>query len=83
MLNGGENKCAIVTAGIEGIDIDDLVAQLREQKINTSATQRNHGVINMDAKTVEMALRISPHYYNTAEEIDKAVGVIEELVSQL
>lgn len=83
VLDGGENKCAIVTAGIEGIDVDNLVAQLREQNINTSATKRNHAVIEMNEKNVETALRISPHYYNTVNEIDEAVGVIEELVYQL
>jgi len=36
----------------------------------------------MDEKRVESALRISPHYYNTAEEIDVAAATLEELLSQ-
>lgn len=84
VLDRGDDKCAIVTAGIDGINIDNLVVQLRERNINTSTTKPNQRIIdNMDGEKVETALRISPHYYNTAEEVDEALGVIEELVYQL
>lgn len=77
VLDRGANQCAIVTAGIGGVDINKLVETLREENINTSASNRNHGIIDMDTKEVETALRISPHYYNTAEEIDQLFGVLE------
>jgi selenocysteine lyase/cysteine desulfurase len=35
----------------------------------------------MDEKRVDSALRISPHYYNTREEIDTAVEALSEIVS--
>jgi selenocysteine lyase/cysteine desulfurase len=35
----------------------------------------------MDEKGTASALRISPHYYNTQEEIDTAVDAIQELLS--
>jgi selenocysteine lyase/cysteine desulfurase len=59
--------------------MDNLVARLREQKINTSATKRNYGVIDSDGEHIEIALRISPHYYNTIAEIEEAAKAIEKL----
>jgi selenocysteine lyase/cysteine desulfurase len=36
----------------------------------------------MDAKGVQSALRISPHYYNTVAEIDQAVGALAEALAE-
>ena len=37
--------------------------------------------IDMDEKGVRSALRLSPHYYNTPDEIDAAVAALAELLS--
>lgn len=76
-LDRGSRQCAIVTAAIENTNADQVVQILREYKINTSASKRHHGVIDMEAKQVETALRISPHYYNTVVEVDRAVEILE------
>ena len=34
----------------------------------------------MDEKGASSALRISPHYYNTKEEIDTTVEALEEIL---
>lgn len=81
VLDTGRELCAIVTVGIESMDADRLVGLLREMKINTSAVSRDHAVIDMDAKQSESALRISPHYYNTADEVDDLVDAIEQALS--
>jgi selenocysteine lyase/cysteine desulfurase len=36
----------------------------------------------MDEKGVEGALRISPHYYNTEDEVDALVEALRELVAR-
>jgi selenocysteine lyase/cysteine desulfurase len=36
----------------------------------------------MDSKHVTSALRISPHYYNTREEIDSAVEALSEVLAE-
>jgi selenocysteine lyase/cysteine desulfurase len=38
-------------------------------------------VIDMDEKRAGSAIRISPHYYNTAGEIDAAVDALRELLA--
>ena len=53
---------------------------LRKRRINTSAQIRVYAVIDYDEKGVAASLRISPHYYNTEEEIDQTVSAIRDLL---
>lgn len=82
VLDRGQRQCAIATASIGAVEADGLVETLREKDINTSAAMRHHAVIDMDAKGAETALRISPHYYNTTEEIDAAVDALQRVISR-
>ncbi len=81
VLDRGRELCAIVSVAIEGRDPAELVAWLHEQRINTSAQIRAYAVIDYDEKRVTRSLRISPHYYNTEEEIDEAVRTIRDLLA--
>lgn len=81
VLDAGEELCAIVTVEIDGHDAHDVVRELRDEAINTSALDRSSAVLDMDDKQARSALRLSPHYYNTAREIDIVVGAIEAIAS--
>ena len=81
VLDRGPELCAIVTVAVAGWNTTELKLELRRRGINTSSPQREDAVIDMDEKEVESALRISPHYYNTREEIDSAVEVLSEILS--
>lgn len=69
LLDIGTPQSSIITMTIANQTAQHVLASLREQKINTSIGFRNFALIDFDAKKVEWALRISPHYYNTEEEI--------------
>jgi selenocysteine lyase/cysteine desulfurase len=81
VLDRGPALCAIVTVQPAGRDGAGVKLALRARGINTSSPDREDAVIDMDEKRVSSALRISPHYYNTAEEIDVAAAALEELLS--
>jgi selenocysteine lyase/cysteine desulfurase len=81
VLDRGPTLCAIVTVQPAGRDGAGVKLALRARGINTSSPDREDAVIDMDEKRVSSALRISPHYYNTAEEIDVAAAALEELLS--
>jgi selenocysteine lyase/cysteine desulfurase len=81
VLDRGPELCAIATASIAGRDSREIKLALRARGINTSSPHREDAVIDMDEKGTSSALRISPHYYNTKEEIDNAVGALEEILS--
>lgn len=82
LLFQGLNKCAIVSLTIKGRDPDDLVNQLRKENINTSSASHTAGVIDMPAKKANSILRISPHYYNTVEEIDEMADALNKIVKR-
>ncbi|MFN2433371.1 MAG: aminotransferase class V-fold PLP-dependent enzyme [Gemmatimonadota bacterium] len=78
-LDRGRQTCAIATAAFEGLPAERLVRALRERGINTAATLREYAVLDMDDKRASSALRVSPHYYNTDEEVDALVSELGEL----
>ena len=78
VLDRGEKRAAIVTADF-GRDASEIVAALRKKNINASATFRAWAIFDMTEKRVESALRLSPHYYNTEEELDIVVEALKKL----
>jgi selenocysteine lyase/cysteine desulfurase len=81
VLDDGRNQCAIVTAAFSGIDATDVVRELSRQRINTVASLRWFGLLTFTEKQVETAIRLSPHYYNTEEEVDAAVSAISRFLN--
>lgn len=75
----GRELGAIVSAAVAGRDADELVTALRERRIHTSASRRESGLLDLDAKGVASTLRVSPHYYNTRDEIDRLAEVLAEV----
>ena len=69
----GRRLCAIVTAEIAGRDAEEIVHRLRASGINTSAATAEDG---------SSMVRVSPHYYNTREEVDTLVDAIEALLQE-
>ena len=71
-------QCAIVTIAVEGLDAVDLVKFMRARDINVVSSHREFAVLDFCDKKVETAVRLSPHYYNTEQEIAAAVEAIQE-----
>jgi selenocysteine lyase/cysteine desulfurase len=82
VLDRGAELCAIVTAEPAGRAGEEIKLALRARGINISSPGREDAVIDMDEKGASSAIRISPHYYNTAGEIDTAVEALGELLSE-
>jgi selenocysteine lyase/cysteine desulfurase len=78
VLDRGKELAAIVTLQVAGWDATELPKLLRKRGINSTASLRAYAVIDMDEKGAASALRLSPHYYNTEQEVD---NVVEELNS--
>src|SRR2546422_5709757 len=80
VLDRGRERCAIVTIDVRRHDAGDLKLRLRAQGVNTSSSDRDDGVLDMDAKGATTVLRLSPHYYNTEDELAAAVQALAELI---
>ena len=76
VLDRGEKRAAIVTADF-GRSAAEIVEKLHKRHINTSATFRQWAIIDMDEKRARSALRVSPHYYNTEEELDALIDALK------
>ena len=83
LFDRGQRKCAIVTAAIEGWTDPEIVAELAARRVNASASLREYGILDFDAKGVGSVVRLSPHYYNTREEIDQLSESMTELSAQI
>ena len=79
VFDRGADRCAIVTVAVDGHEPEELKHRLRARGINTSVSDRLSGVIDFESKGITGALRLSPHYYNTAAELGAAVAVLDEL----
>ncbi|NML21182.1 aminotransferase class V-fold PLP-dependent enzyme [Pseudoflavitalea sp. G-6-1-2] len=70
VLDKGPEVGGVVTFHMQGSDAKSIVSELLKHKINVVPSYRAFGVIDFDEKGVEWAVRASPNYYNTIEEID-------------
>ena len=82
VLDRGRELAAIVTLQVPGWDATELSKLLRTRGINSSASLRAYAVIDMDEKGAASALRLSPHYYNTEEEIERVVEHLKTLAER-
>ena len=78
VMDRGRERGAIVTVATDGREPADLKERLRARRINTSVSDRDDAVIDMDEKRVTSVLRFSPHYYNAEEELETAALALEE-----
>ena len=83
VLDRGRSLCAITTAELGGRNAEQVKLALRARGINTSSPLREDAVIDMDEKRAASAIRISPHYYNTADEIDRALAALAEVLEAI
>src|ERR1700675_4710170 len=82
VLDRGSELAAIVTIEVAGWDATELSRLLRTRGINTSASLRASAVIDMDGKRAASALRLSPHYYNSEEEIERVVDELRTVTAR-
>ena len=75
----GEVRCAIVTARVDGMTAEDVAAALAAQQINVSTTLGSHTPFDDEVRAVHPLVRLSPHYYTTDDELDRAAQAVGAL----
>ena len=79
ILDRGSERCAIVTFTLGGWTSEALMDELRRRRINSSVSARDHALFDFTDKGIEACVRMSPHYYNTEQEVDDVVDAVREL----
>lgn len=77
-LDHGARLSAIATFSLGGRSAPKMVQTLRQRGINTSAHTRADAPIDFARHGETSSLRVSPHYYNTIDEI----GVLESALRE-
>jgi selenocysteine lyase/cysteine desulfurase len=80
VLDKGPVLGGLVTFTVQGSEPAYLVNELAKRKINVVPSYRNLAVIDFDEKQVEWAIRASPHYFNTTEEIAIFTSALKEII---
>jgi len=81
VLDRGAVLGATVTASVDGWAPANLVRELRARGINTTGQARIDAIIDYAEKGIDGSLRISPHYFNTEEELSTFVNALDEIIS--
>ncbi|MCB0559429.1 MAG: aminotransferase class V-fold PLP-dependent enzyme [Phaeodactylibacter sp.] len=80
LLDRGEHLCGIVSLHVKGWKPMFLKIALEQKGVNASIAGRGAAVIDFAQKGVDWALRLSPHYYNTEEEVEMVVERLKEIL---
>lgn len=80
LLDRGPETGGLITFHIKGQQPRYIVAELRKHKINVVPSYRGFAIFDFDEKQVEWAIRASPHYYNTTDEIHEFVRVLQQIL---
>ncbi|MER7753726.1 aminotransferase class V-fold PLP-dependent enzyme [Kitasatospora sp. NPDC097643] len=80
-LDGGPAPAALVTFAIDGWQPEPFKAAMDARGINSALSYREFAQFDFADKEVEWCLRLSPHYYNTEEEVDTVAATVAELAN--
>lgn len=72
----GPHRCGIVTFTVYGRSPDEVVAALRERRINVKRTGAAAQRYDFDARGLTDVVRASVHYYNTEAELDRMCAAL-------
>jgi cysteine desulfurase/selenocysteine lyase len=79
----GARQCGIVTFTIGGCDPYDLASCLRAEAINISVSTIDFARLDFESRGLDRVARASVHYYNTDEELDRAVDALARTAAAL
>jgi selenocysteine lyase/cysteine desulfurase len=81
VVDRGSVRSAIVSLALRDLDPYAVVLALRPRGIHVWSIPREHAIFDMDQKRLTTVLRVSPHYYNTEEELDTFVAALREMTT--
>jgi cysteine desulfurase/selenocysteine lyase len=74
--DAGAERCAIVTFASDGASATKIKERLRAERINVTVSERSDFVIEARERNLPDLVRASVHYFNTEEELDRAVECV-------
>lgn len=75
----GRERCGTIALTVDGYAADLVRAELQRARINSWVCLSNAACIDMQRRGISSLLRVSVHYYNSAEELARLCDVLESL----
>ncbi|MFD5557458.1 aminotransferase class V-fold PLP-dependent enzyme [Streptomyces sp. NPDC127068] len=82
LLDRGPRLAALVTFGVAGWQPVPFKAAMDARGINSALSYREFAQFDFGTKGIEWCLRLSPHYYNTEEEVDHVADAVADLAAR-
>ena len=79
LYDDGSKTGNILTFRKDGHSLESLKAHLTQHKILYSTLGRSSALLDFNKKGIDWAIRLSPHYFNTMEELDLLAEKIESI----
>lgn len=77
ILDKGNQLSSIITFCEQDGKIDTIQKIIKENNIIFKVNNKNGALIDFTLKNVDQAIRLSPHYFNTMEEIEKVSAMLK------
>ena len=72
----GQVRCGIVTFAVDGIPAERIKTALARERINVTVSATSSAVIDTLERNLPDLVRASVHYFNTDDELERAVGCV-------
>lgn len=79
VLDKGSRKSNILTFATDAMPKNQLIKLLDSHSIYYSITHKSSAVIDFEKKNIDWAMRLSPHYFNTMDEVTKVIEVLKKV----
>ncbi|ACL62611.1 aminotransferase class V-fold PLP-dependent enzyme [Methylobacterium nodulans] len=72
----GSRRSAIISFTLDGVEAALVMQQLKEKQINVSVSPPSSTPIDASARHLPPVVRVSPHYYNSEDEVETFVAAV-------
>ena len=72
----GRHKCGIVSFSVAGLEAACVIRALADEGFVIGASDPSSTRLDAERRNLPVVLRIAPHYYNTEDEIERAVALV-------
>jgi len=79
VMDTGTFKSGIITFISEKNGAEDIMKYLSKDQINVSVIVAGSSLFDLQERNITEAVRASVHYYNTTDEVDKFITILEKL----
>ncbi|WP_424963531.1 aminotransferase class V-fold PLP-dependent enzyme [Ekhidna sp.] len=79
MFDMGTNLSSILTFRKNGKSLEEIEKRLNDREVYYSVSNKESGYLDFTNKGIDWAIRLSPHYFNSIDEIDRVSEIIESI----